>query len=44
MSEENKKELGRVLDLYRKTYAEEEVVCEEKFKCHKESWEQYQRL
>ena len=36
--------MGRVLDLYRKTYAEEEAVYEEKFKCHKESWEQYQRL
>ena len=36
--------MGRVVDLYRKTYAEEEAVYEEKFKCHKESWEQYQRL
>ena len=36
--------MGRVLDVYRKTYAEEEAVYEEKFKCHKESWEQYQRL
>ena len=40
----NKKELGRVLDLYKQAHAEQEAVYQEKVRYHKKSWEQHQHV
>ena len=44
MFQENAKELKRVVDLHHQTYTAREAINEEKFKCHHQAWEQFQRL
>ena len=36
--------MGLVLDLYKKAYAEQEAVYQEKVRCHKGSLQQYQHV
>ena len=44
MSEENVKELGRIVDLHHRTFAAREAIYEEKFKVHSQAWDHFRHL